>query len=132
MLLHRDERSNADLSKGNNSLNDHSNDSQPNGANFLGPSVVSSSGKVFLNVIPVYVESGSKSVLTYAFLDQGSTISLCADRLLDILDVTGEQTRFSLYAVSEQSVPQNGKNVSLTVRSLVEKELFLQNVLSIR
>ena len=55
VLLHRDERSNADPSKGNNSLNDHSIDSQPNGANFLGASVVSPSGKVFLNVIPVYV-----------------------------------------------------------------------------
>ena len=89
VLLHRDARSNADPSKGNNSLNDHSIDSQPNGANFLGAFVVSPSGKVFLNVIPVYVESGSKSVLTYVFLDQGSTTSLCADRLLDILDVTG-------------------------------------------
>ena len=132
VLLHRDERSNADPSKGNNSLNDHSIDSQPNVANFLGASVVSPSGKVFLNVIPVYVESGSKSVLTYAFLDQGSTTSLCADRLLDILDVTGEQTRFSLSTVSEQLVSRNGKNVSLTVRSLTGKKLFLQNMLSIR
>ena len=67
VLLHRDERPNADVSKDNNSLNDHSIDSQRNGANFLGASVVSPSGKVFLNVIPVYVESGSKSVLTYDF-----------------------------------------------------------------
>ena len=51
---------------------------------------MSPSGKVFLNVIPVYVESGSKFVLTYAFLDQGSMTSSCADQLLDILDVTGE------------------------------------------
>ena len=71
-------------------------------------------------------------MLTYAFLDQGSTTSLCADRLLDILDVAGEQTRFSLSTVSEQLVSQNGKNVSLTVRSLAGKKLFLQNVLSIR
>ena len=79
MLLHRDERSNADPSKGNNSLNDHSINSQPNGANFLGASVVSPSSKVFLNIIPVYVKSSSKSMLTCAFLDQGSTTSLCAD-----------------------------------------------------
>ena len=91
---------------------------------------MSPSGKVFLNVVPVYVEPGSKSMLTYAFLDQGSTTSLCADRLLDILNVTGEQTRFSLCTVSEQSVPQNGKNVSLNVRSLSGKKVFLQNVLS--
>ena len=77
---------------------------------------MSPTDKVFLNVIPVYIEYDSKSVLTYAFLDQGFTTSLCANRLLDILDVTGEQARFFLLAVDEQSVPRNGKNVSLTVR----------------
>ena len=40
---------------------------------------MSSSGKMFLNFIAVYVKSGSKSVLTYAFMEQGSIISLCAD-----------------------------------------------------
>ena len=49
----------------------------------------------------MYVKSGSKSVLTYAFMEQGSTISLCADCLLGILDATGEQTRFSLSTVGE-------------------------------
>ena len=121
--LHGDKRTNANPSKG--SSNDHSVDSQPDGVIFLGAFVVSRSGKVLLNVIPVYVEYSSKSVLTYAFLDQGFTTSLCADRLLDILDVTGEQTDFSLFTDCEQSVPRNGKNVGLTVRSLAGKKLFL-------
>ena len=85
---------------------------------------MSPSGKKFLSCISVYVKSGSKAVLKYAFLEQGSTLSLCGDCLLDILDVTGEQTRFSLSTVSEQSVLRNGKNVNLTVRSLAGKNCF--------
>ena len=80
LLLYRDERTNAYPSKGNNnSSNDHFVDSQPNGASFLRASVVSPSGKVFSNVIPVYVEFSSKFVMMYAFLDQGSTTSLRVD-----------------------------------------------------
>ena len=79
LLLHRDERTNANSSKGNNSSNDHSVNSQPNGASFLRVSIVSPSGKVFSNAIPVYLEFNSKFVLVYAFLDQGSMTSLCVD-----------------------------------------------------
>ena len=57
----RDEQTNADPSKGNKSSNDHFVNSQSSGASFLGVSVVSPSGKVFLNVLPMYLEFDSKS-----------------------------------------------------------------------
>ena len=79
LLLHHDEQTNADPSKGNNSFHDHSVESQPNSAIFLEASVVSPSDKAFFNVIPVYVESGSKSVLTHAVLDQGPVTSWCVN-----------------------------------------------------
>ena len=55
-----------------------------------GPSEVSNysttvfnSSDVYLNAIPVRVSANNKSVLTYAFLDQGSTATLCDTRLLN-------------------------------------------------
>ena len=49
------------------------------------------SSDVYLKVIPVRVSAGNKSVLTYAFLDQGSTATLCDKRLLNqlVLGVLG-------------------------------------------
>ena len=52
---------------------------------------VPSSDSVYLNVIPVKVSARNKSILTYAFLDQGSTATLCDERLLDQLDISGEK-----------------------------------------
>ena len=82
-------------------------------------------------LFPVYVETGSKSVLTCAFLDQGSTTSLCANRLLNLLDISGEPTKFSVTTVTDCSTLRKGEKVNLTVRSLTGDEINLQNVLSV-
>ena len=36
--------------------------------------------RTFLNVVPVKVRAGNKTVTAYAFLDQGSTATLCESR----------------------------------------------------
>ena len=77
--------------------------------------------KRLLNVIPVYIKSGSKSLLKYIFSDQGFMTSLCADRLLAILDVTWQQTRFVVPMIRKRSVLRNRENVYLTVTLLAEK-----------
>ena len=91
---------------------------KPHSTIFLAASNITVGSNVFLNVVPVYVETGSKSVLTCAFLDQGSTTSLCANRLLNLLDISGEPTKFSVTTVTDCSTLRKGKKVNLTVRSL--------------
>ena len=104
---------------------------KPHSTNFLAASNITVGSNVFLNVVPVYVETGSKSVLTCAFLDQGSTTSLCANRLLNLLDISGEPTKFSVTTVTDCSTLRKGEKVNLTVRSLTGDEINLQNVLSV-
>ena len=99
--------------------------------NFTGASAVKSNSNVFLNVIPVEVVTCGKSMMTYAFLDQGSTTSLCDKRLLDQLQVSGEPAKFSISTVNEQTLRQ-GCKVNLTVCSLAGYEtLVLRDVLSV-
>ena len=100
-------------------------------SNFTGASAVKSNSNVFLNVIPVEVVTCGKSMMTYAFLDQGSTTSLCDKRLLDQLQVSGEPAKFSISTVNEQTLRQ-GCKVNLTVCSLAGNEtLVLRDVLSV-
>ena len=99
--------------------------------NFLAASNITVGSNVFLNVVPVYVETGSKSVLTCAFLDQGSTTSLCANHLLDLLDILEEPTKFSVTTVTDCLMLRKGKKVNLTLCSLTGDEINLQNILSV-
>ena len=94
-------------------------------------SLPSKNNKAFLNVVPVRICAGVKEVKCFAFLDQGSTTSLCDRRLLDELDVTGEQTSFSLSTLTS-SVPQVGQKVDLQVSSVDDDGTpHLKNVLSV-
>ena len=104
---------------------------KPHSTNFLAASNITVNSNVFLNVVPVYVETGSKSVLTCAFLDQGSTTSLCTNCLLNLLDISGEPTKVSVTTVTNCSTLCKGKKVNLTLRSLTGNEINLQNVLSV-
>ena len=93
---------------------------------------VPSSDSVYLNVIPVKVSARNKSILTYAFLDQGSTATLCDERLLDQLDISGEKLDFKITTINGKSTCHRGSKVSLTLSSLVGPEtLTLPEVLSI-
>ena len=78
-----------------------------------------SSDSVYLNVIPVKVLARNKSILTYAFLDQGSTATLCDERLLDQLDISGEKLDFKITTINGKSTCHRGSKVSLTLSSLV-------------
>ena len=74
--------------------------------------------RTFLNVVPVKVRAGNKTVNTYAFLDQGSTATLCESRLLQRLGISGEKAKYSLTTVNQTEVNLNGKKATLLVSAL--------------
>ena len=87
--------------------------------------------QAFLNIVPVRISAGKKTVCCFAFLDQGSTTSLCDERLLKELDITGEKTSFTLSTLNN-SAAQAGSKVDLIVSSLSDSgNLRLKNVLSV-
>jgi len=54
-------------------------------------------------------------VKTNAFLDQGSTTTLCDERLVDALGLSGEPVIFSLSTLNRVSKKRHGKKVQLDV-----------------
>ena len=74
--------------------------------------------RTFLNVVPVKVRAGNKIVNTYAFLNQGSTATLCESRLLQRLGISGEKAKYSLTTVNQTEVNLNGKKATLLVSAL--------------
>ena len=74
--------------------------------------------RTFLNVVPVKVRAGNKTVNTYAFLDKGSTATLCKSRLLQRLGISGEKAKYSLTTVNQTEVNLNGKKATLLVSAL--------------
>jgi len=68
---------------------------------------------VFLNIIPVRITCGDKEVVTNAFLDQGSSTSLCDSRLLQQLQFQGEKISFSLTTVNKVKEKRHGFKVSV-------------------
>ena len=107
--------------------------SQGSTSNFSGATATKSANNMSLNVAPVKISSGSKTVLSYAFLDQGSTATLCDERLLDLLQITGKPAKFAISTVNERADIHRGSKVNLTVNSLAGGEpLNLQNVLSVK
>ena len=86
-----------------------------------------------LNVALVKIFFGSKTLLSYAFLDQRSTAILCDERLLDLLQITGKHAKFTISTVNEQTDINRGLMVTLTVHSLAGGEpLNLQNILFVK
>ena len=78
------------------------------------------SGKVCLRIVPVKVRSrdSNKELLTYALLDDGSDISLCAEGLAAQLGIQGEQRTFYLTTQEKQDSPKLGQEISLTVEAI--------------
>ena len=87
---------------------------------------------VRFKVVPVTVSHvGSDSVKTYAFLDEGSSRTLCSDWLLTKLGVEGEHYRSIIKSV-HGSKTVDGRQVSLKVRGFHEKkDIVIPNVLSV-
>ena len=72
----------------------------------------------FLSVVPVKVRAGNKAITTYAFLDQGSTATLCELRILQRLGISGENAKYSLTTVNQTKVNVDGKKATLLVSAL--------------
>ena len=86
---------------------------------------------VYLCVVPVRVNFGTKQVLTYAFLDQGSTHSFCNQKLVKTLGIFGVPNELTLNTLTGSKRHQ-GCAFSLSVSSLTEDETSnLHDVLSI-
>ena len=77
---------------------------------------------VFLNVVPVRVYAGKFSIETLAFLDQGSTTTLCDASLPNDLRIRGERTSYSITTFNRTSEKRNGKKAKLLISSLVGSE----------
>ena len=61
---------------------------------------------VGLPVVPVKVTGigREKSLITYAFLDNGSNSTFCTEDLLNELGMRGEETSFSLSTIEKQNI----------------------------
>jgi len=87
---------------------------------------------VYMNVVPVQISAGDKTINAFAFLDQGSTTSLCDKRLFNLLNITGESTAFTISTINEKASLCHVERVTLVVSSVLGKRsLLLQDVLSI-
>ena len=64
------------------------------------------------------MRAGNKTVTTYAFLNQGSTATLCESRLLQRLGISGEKAKYSLTTVNQTKINVNGKKATLLVSAL--------------
>ena len=70
--------------------------------------------------------------MTYAFLDQGSTATLCDARLLNQLEVLGERVDFNISTLNGKSTRHRATKVNLTLSSLIGPDtLVLPEVLSV-
>ena len=87
---------------------------------------------VFLNFVPIKVFHTNREITTYAFLDQGSTTTLCDQTLLGQLGMEGEKVRFFPTAVNRKDGRYRAKRVSLTVAGLNSNDVVdLHEVLSV-
>ena len=87
------------------------------------------SNQVFLNIVPVHVYSKKSCVDTLAFLDQGSTTTLCDGRLLESLGISGEKTSYSITTVNQTSEQRNGRKANLLILAVASNETIeLKNV----
>ena len=75
----------------------------------------------FLLVKVTSPETGM-SVKTYALLDSGSNVSLCQDRLLQMLKARGRSEKMSLTTLERKNNEATARVVSLKVSSLYGNE----------
>ena len=73
---------------------------------------------VFLCVVTVNMSYGKQQVLTYAFLDQGSTHSFCDQKLIDALKISGPPEVIALQTLNNLSSTYISLTCCLKVSSL--------------
>ena len=92
----------------------------------------SSFGTVYLCVVPVRVAHKNKSILTYAFLDQGSTHTFCDENLVKTLNLNGPETSIQIKTINGSSKVYKSILCDLEVSALNNDNSFsLTNVHSI-
>lgn len=80
-----------------------------------------------LPIVPVQIKSnkGTKVVITYAFLDQGSTAVFCTESLMQKLHLTGRKGRILLRTMGQEKVVSSNIVSGLEVAAL-EGDKFLE------
>ena len=92
----------------------------------------SSSGAVYLCVVPVRVAHKNKSILTYAFPDQGSIHTFCDENLVKTLNLDGPETSIQIKTINRSSKVYKSILCDLEVSALNNDNSFaLTNVHSI-
>ena len=76
--------------------------------------------KVCLRIVPVRVQGSQpgQEVETYALLDNGSDVSLCDERLINELGISGVQRHFSLTTQEKRDSPRSGYEVKPIINSI--------------
>jgi len=94
---------------------------------------IKSSSLVYFNIVPVRVRCDVRELLVNAFQDQGSSATLCDQRLLEVLNVPSEDIFFGLTTVGCATQQMKGKKASLSVAPVVDgKFIDLPNVISVK
>ena len=57
------------------------------------------SGKTCMSIVPVRVLGPKKVIQTYALLDSGSNVTLCSDKLIQELGLTGQVKGYNLSGI---------------------------------
>ena len=80
-------------------------------------------GKVRLRIVPVRVQGKQPGqvVETYALLDNGSDVSLCDEKLIDELGISGVQRHFFLTTQEKKDSARTGYEVKLII-NLIDNE----------
>ena len=76
--------------------------------------------KVCLRIVPVRVQGSQpgQEVETYALLDNGSDVSLCDERRIDELGISGVQRHFSLTTQEKRDSSRSGYEVKPIINSI--------------
>ena len=84
-----------------------------------------SSGTVYLCVVLVRVAHKNKSILTYAFLDQGSTHTFCDKNLVKTLNLNSSETSIQIKTINGSSKVYKSILCNLEVSALNNVTRFL-------
>ncbi|XP_053698911.1 uncharacterized protein LOC128745869 [Sabethes cyaneus] len=96
-------------------------------------SVVSAAENHTHRIIPVTVHGGGKSICTYAFLDDGSSITLIEDGLVKQLGVDGEEQPLCLKWTGNMSRVENkSRTVCLSLSRDGQRHYELRNVRTVK
>lgn len=80
-----------------------------------------------LPIVPVQIKSskGNKTLITYAFLDQGSTAVFCTVNLMNKLDLLGKKRQILLHTMAQEKVMNSYMITGLEVAAL-DSDQFCQ------